>query len=156
MTLHNADLSRPVPNEPEGRRMQIVNLYRIGKKPWEIAQIMGVSVTRVHQILKEETAKAIKRAGTDGLRVERVTELEILREHLFPLLIQTNEDGEPVAPNNDTLSGYLKVVDLQGTMMGVSAAGPLYTNGDMRKMMKRQPPTITFSEALDDDSDKKR
>lgn len=155
MAIHNADLSEPVPNEPD-RRKQIVNLYRIGKWPREIASILGVSTSRVNQVLKEHTATHMKRGGTDGFRVELASEMDLIREHLGHLLCQTNEEGEPKALDWDTFKEYERIAQLQIVLLGVSSAGPIYAEGDQRRLLKRQRIVETYNEVDDDDDRGKR
>jgi len=147
VSLHSADLGNPVPNEPSDRRKLIVNLYRIGKSISEIATITKMSRGQVYQILKEESAEHIKRAGTDGLRVERACELELVREHMFGKLFRTDECGEPVAPNKDDLASYARIVNLQAKLMGVGSAGPIYAPGDYRGSRGFQPDVATYKQA---------
>jgi Homeodomain-like domain len=156
MSLHNADLGDPVPNESGDRRKQIVNLYGIGKLPPEIAAILGVSRSRVNQILKEETAAHIKSVGTDGMRVELATDLELLKEHLIPLCFPVNDEGEPVAPDKDTVSLLLKTVKQLGDVMGMGSAGPVYADGNLRGFLNGQGEIATYNQATRKSRDGKK
>ncbi len=145
MVMPNDPLSKPTSNgsggtrnNPEDRREAVIALYEAGKATSEIARITGLTLSRVNQILKPERSAHIKKAGTDGIRLERVSELELVREHLFASLFPTNEDGQPLPPNKEAMAAYLRVVSLQGTLMGTSAAGPIYGPGALPKAAKDQ------------------
>ena len=114
---------KAVPNDPQSGRDQIVNLYRVGKSVSEIAAITNVSRGRVSQIIKEATAAHIKRAGTDGIRIELASELEMAREHMSASLFRTGEDGIPVPPDKDLAATYDRILGRLCMVLGVSQAG---------------------------------
>lgn len=126
----------PKTNGSEDKKEIVITLYEGGMATSAIAKITGLTLSRVNQIVKAERAAHIKKAGTDGIRVERVSELELVREHLFGSLFPTNEDGHPMPPNKEAMAAYLRVVSLQGTLMGASAAGPIYGDGDLPRSAK--------------------
>jgi hypothetical protein len=129
-TSNGTEASR---NGSEDKKSIVVTLYQGGMATSAIAKSTGLTLSRVNQILKAERVAHIKKAGTDGIRVERVSELELVREHLFASLFPTNEAGDPVPPNKEAMAAYLRVVSLQGTLMGTSAAGPIYGVGGLPK-----------------------
>jgi len=120
----------------EDKKGIVITLYEAGMATSAIAKSTGLTLSRVNQILKAERAAHIKTAGTDGIRVERVSELELLREHLFASLFPTSENGHPLPPDKEAMTAYLRVVSLQGTLMGASAAGPIYGDGDLPRSAK--------------------
>ena len=132
-------------NGSEDRTEIVITLYEGGMATSGIAKSTGLTLSRVNQIVKAERAAHIKTAGTDGIRVERVSELELLRDHLFASLFPTTEDGHPLPPNKEAMAAYLRVVSLQGTLMGASAAGPIYGDGDLPRSAKELQAIATYN-----------
>jgi hypothetical protein len=138
----------PRANGSEDKKEIVITLYEAGMATSAIAKSTGLTLSRVNQILKAERCAHIKRAGTDGIRVERVSELELVREHLFASLFPTNEEGHAVPPNKEAMAAYLRVVSLQGTLMGTSSAGPIYGEGALPQFAKEQMAVAAYRRGL--------
>lgn len=100
---------------------KVVALFRAGKRPVEVAVSLNLSTTRVHQILQGDIARNFKTVGTDGIRLQRYSELELMRQHLYPLMFPNDDDDiqDPAPPDKEVVSAYLRIVKQQESILGM-------------------------------------
>ncbi len=138
MTVPIAKFDDHASSNSGDRKEAIITLYSGGKSPAAIAKYLGLTPSRVNQVIKDHKVAQIKMSGTNQMRVERLAEMELLREHVLAGLFPVNEKGEPLPPNKDDLAGYVRVVRLEERLMGASAAGPIYVPGEPSRSIAEQ------------------
>ena len=119
-----ADAGTPAVVDHEDRRQKIVDLYEAGVPTSRIARAVGVTPTRVNQIVREDIAAFVKASGTEEVRVNLFSELELVKQQLLSSLM--SEDGV----TSGEVSSLVRLVKTQALLVGAINTRPIEVHVD--------------------------
>ena len=119
-----ADAGTPAVVDHEDRRQKILALYEAGVPTAVIARAVSLTPSRVCQILREEIVTYLKAVGTEEIRVNLFSELELVKQKVLSSLM--SEDGV----TSGEVSSLVRVVKTQALLVGAINTRPLVVHVD--------------------------
>jgi hypothetical protein len=145
LDMKNTDTPGPSDGDAvNDRDGQIVTLYRLGRRPVEIARLMGISISRVRQILAANARSQYVEIGIDGFRLDLYGELSLLYNDALADLYQASEEGADAEIREKKLGVVLRLAKQLVSVTGASGAGPLF---DLPRWAKERQAIIRYNQS---------
>jgi hypothetical protein len=112
----------PAGSPEDDRRPGVITLYTLGLSTPRIAKVARLTPARVNEIIREEIERSVKRVGTEGVRMDNLTNLEMIKRRLLNGILATDEDE---MPDKGDVRSLTQVMRLQQTLAGGSSPDPI-------------------------------